>query len=179
MAMEDYLQMGKTKKKENATEDMKGGNDLSFLDNTSLRYSLDEENVRGQNETSTNDENMIGRNENASKVNIQQKVEDMFADTARKNKCFVPLERLQEDVLQAFKPSMRPPSIDPYSGLEDVGDTDDEASTSEAVSEKDNNPLEPTAGYYMRECKSKRNQHSDKPLRESRMVINYADLIGS
>ena len=83
-----------------------------------------------------NSQEQIGRNGNGSKVNgngskvnIQQKVEDIFADTARKNKCFVPLERLRDDVLQVFKPSLRPPSIDPYSGLEDIGDTDDAEST--------------------------------------------------
>ena len=50
---------------------------------------------------------------------------------------------------------------------------------SEALSEKENKPPELTAGYYMRERKSKRTRYSDKPLCESRTVIDYADLIGS
>ena len=60
MAVEDYLQMGKTKNKENPTDDMKGENDLSFLDDTSVNYSPNEENVKGHNHTCSNDENVIG-----------------------------------------------------------------------------------------------------------------------
>ena len=124
MAIEDYLQMDKPKKKSNPTNNMKGGNNLSFLDDTPASHNSYEENMKGQNK-------------NVPNVNMQQKVEDLFASTARTNICYIPLERLHDDGIQSFKPSMKLPSIDPFSRLEDVGDTDTKKIADEVVSEKD------------------------------------------
>ena len=169
MAVEDFLKMGKPKEELDLPENMKGGNDLSFLDEPNMEKLSEAENMKGRNTVDLSE-------------NIEQGVDDMFAETARKNKCFVPLERLQKEVLHAFKPSLRPPPIDPYSSLEDVGDTEAELSLSVAPeNEKDHTDSEvlPASGYYMRERKVKRSRYSDKPLRESRTVVNYADLVGS
>ena len=43
--------------------------------------------------------------------NIEQQVDEMFKQSARSNKCFVPVKRLTDDIIHAHQPSRRPPLL--------------------------------------------------------------------
>ena len=57
---------------------------------------------------------------------IEQTIEKMFKDMSQHNQCYVPINKLTADMPYVHQPSKRPPSIDPYSSLEDVGDSQSE-----------------------------------------------------
>ena len=168
MAMDDYLELSKSNKRITVSNIVKGSNNLDFLEDPV------------QNEPNS-DKDMKGHNTPVK--DVVQKVEQMFVKAAQKNKCYVPLEKLQEDLMLAFQPSKCPPSIDPYSSLEDVGSTDhdsDVAKLSPTRNEEQTvNTKTGTSNYCMHERKLKRTRHSDKPMCETRKTINYTDLLDS
>ena len=97
----------------------------------------------------------------------------------------MPLVKMTESDIKQFQP--KEPSIDPYSSLEDIGDTSineelvEGEPQPELILEKQNSDIDTdqTTQYYMREHKTLRQRTSMKPLRENRTPVNYADMIGS
>ena len=121
MEMEEYLARFKNKdvsQNDQEKENNKGCNDLDFL------FASGGTNVKGHNDdidtdsTESYDTPLVMNN-------IEQQVNEMFKQSAKSNRCFVPINRLTEDIIYVHQPSRRPPSIDPYSSLEDIGDTED------------------------------------------------------
>ena len=86
---------------------------------------------------------------------------------------------MSEKDIKQFQP--KEPSIDPYSSLEDIGDTGDEEKEPQPQSMENDTDTDaaPMAQYYMREWKLVQQRTSSKPLNENRTLVNYADMIGS
>ena len=99
----------------------------------------------------------------------------MFKDTAKHNKCYVPINKLTPDLLYVHQPSKQSPSIDPYSNLEDIGDSHSE--THDVPTNQ--TAEEPWKTYNLRTRRNITTRHSDKPLCSNRTEINYADLFKS
>ena len=105
--------------------------------NNNLEPSMENEQIaKGRNITQNidatggngnlNDKITTGQNVNLeeSKQNIEsnfeEKINDMFCQHAKKNKCFVLVQKLTEDVIHSFQPRSKSPEIDPYSSIEEV-----------------------------------------------------------
>ena len=89
----------------------------------------------------------------------------------------MPLVKMTEKDIKQFQP--KEPSIDPYSSLEDVGDTGDEEKEPQSMEKDTDIDVALMVQYYMRERKPVRQRTSSKPLRENRTLVNYADMISS
>ena len=87
----------------------------------------------------------------------------------------MPLVKMSMKDIKQFQP--KEPSIDPYSSLEDVRNTDDE--DGEPEDDDHDSDVAQSGQYFMQECRTIRQRHSSKPLRENRMPVNYVDMIGS
>ena len=119
------------------------------------------ENVKGDNKVPTLEEIMKGGN-------ITTYVNSMFKKKAETNGSYIPIGKLSARLIKSHQPSQRSPSIDPYSSLEDIGDSD---KTDEPLDHSGDKPK-----YYMRSRPQTRTRHSTKPLRENRTNVNYAEL---
>ena len=178
----------------------KGGNETPGTGNVSTGHNDDTGTGRttGENEVSTSPkasissnnvdtedtEDSINANSDVS-TNVQQKIYALWENEAKKGNSCVPLVKMMESDIKQFQP--KKPSIDPYSSLEDVGNTsaDEEDVSGEAQPQpqaekqcSDTDAVEMTQ-YYMRERKTLWQRTSLKPLRENRTPVNYADMIGS
>ena len=98
----------------------------------------------------------------------------MFCQHVKKNKCFVPLQKLTEDVICSFQPRSKSPEINPYSSIEEVFSSSDKNNTSSEESVVDSKPK-----YNMRARIIKCEHYSTKSLWENHSDINYADWIST
>ena len=92
------------------------------------------ENLKGDNEVPTLEEVMKGGN-------ITSYVDNLFKRNVELNGSYIPIDKMSARFIKSHQPSQRSPSIDPYSSLEDIGDSD-----------KVDEPLdqvEDTTKYYM------------------------------
>ena len=178
----------------------KGGNKTPGTGNVSTGHNDDTGTGRttGENEVSTSpkasissnnvdtedNEDLINANSDVS-TNVQQKIYALWENEAKKGNSCVPLVKMMESDIKQFQP--KEPSIDPYSSLEDVGNTsaDEEDVSGEAQPQpqaekqySDTDAVE-TTQYYVRERKTLRQRMSSKPLRENHTPVNYADMISS
>ena len=174
MEMDEYLTRYKNKDTSCGNQDNENSKGSYHLDFLSMTGGADYTNAKGcnvDNDTDTTESYDVPPINN----DIKQQVDELFKQSAMSNKCFVPVERLTDDIICAHQPSRRPPSIDPYSSLEDIGSGKDNTTpTSDSNKNKDTN--EQKTCYYMWTRKSKTIRHSAKPLRENRNKLNYADL---
>ena len=98
----------------------------------------------------------------------------MFCEQAKKNKCFVPVQKLTDDVICSFLPKDTSLEIDPYSSIEEVFSTSEKNYTSSKESAAEKKPK-----YNMQTRKLKREWYFTKSLRKNCNDINYADWISS
>ena len=128
MAMQDYLkstQSDSKKSQKDTPDNMKGGNELDFLKETDTSISNQPvEDVKGHNNNASDSDTTSEYNPPGEI--IEQQIYEMFKETAMRNKCFVPLNKLTPYILVVDQPSKCPPPIDPYSSLEDIGDSHSE-----------------------------------------------------
>ena len=180
----------------------KGGNETPVTGNVSTGHNDDTGTVHttGENEESTSPkastslnnvdtddtDDSITANSDVSK-NVQQKIYALWENEAKKGNSCVPLVKMTESDIKQFQ--SKEPSIDPYSSLEDVGNTSADSADEEDVSgeiqsqpqaEKQcNEDTVEITQYYMRERKTLQQRTSLKPLGENHTPVNYADMIGS
>ena len=153
MEMDEYLKRYKNKDISRGNQDKeysKGSYQLDFLSAAGGAGDTNAEGRNANNDTDSTESYDVPPINN----DIKQQVDELFKQSVRSNKCFLPVERLTDDIICAHQPSRRPPSIDPYSSLEDICSGENNTTpTSDSDKNKDTN--EQKMCYYMWTRKSK------------------------
>ena len=174
MEMDEYLARYKnedTSCGSHANENSKESYHLDFL---STSIGAENTNAKGRNadnDTDTTESYDVPTSNN----DIEQHVDELFKQSALSNKCFIPVEKLTDDFICAHQPSRRPPTIDPYSSLEDIGSGEDNT-TPTSDSDKNKDTYKQKMCYFMWKRKNKIIWHSTKPLQVNCSKLNYADI---
>ena len=107
--------------------------------------------MKGDNEVSTLEEITKGGN-------ISIYVDNLIKKKVETNGSYIPIGKLSAQLIKSHQPSQRSPSIDPYSSLEDIGDSD-KTELDEPLDQ-----AEAKSKYYMQSRMQIRTRHSSKPL---------------
>ena len=113
-------------------------------------------------------------------IQINTKVKDLWLQQATSRRYSVPIKNLTEAEIASWNPSMRTNTwedIDPYSGLEDVGDSSESEQLCEKVAEPASSTESDNANMKQRLCTRKPvRPNTGRPKRKASSNVNYKDL---